>query len=340
MSHYNTQPKRPPSGGRVYVDNEGVLDEIIQEAEMLSPNCRHARARCVAVNPEDSMNFESREATRLKNIEHYKEVSRRVELDAHKSIELAMKKKQKAREQRFETLTNDILDAKDLLDSIDESIALQDEAARNKTRRQFEDWNTNVHGKIQGEILQKVDSKSYKQLNKERNTDYSKFLNITNRKSAIFRDIIIESEYDPLEPNRRSIKAQTGKMKDPTLMILQKHEDENGTLVKKKKTKLGRDSLNVELWASGQIEATPYGRFNKMMGIADGEGSESGRSTQKAVSSTMRSAVNFDHFNYPKDKASLDAEMPKGKRIIEPFRDKSEPKVTKPTGHPDTGWMF
>ncbi|CAM9328067.1 unnamed protein product, partial [Ectocarpus fasciculatus] len=255
--------------------------------------------------------------TRQKNLEHYKEISRRTEMDAKKAIERSIKNKHKKQEQKFDTLTRDIVEAKDLLDSIDESLALQDEAARNKTRRQFEDWNVNVHGKIQGEILKKLDSKGYKQLNKERNSDYEKFLSITNRKSAIFRDIIIESEYDPLEPNRRAIKAQTGKMKDPTLMILQKHEDEAGTLVKKEKTRLGRDSLNVELWASGQIEATPYGRFNKMMGIAEGEGKESGSSRSgqaAAASSTMRSAVQFDHFNYPRDKASLDAEMPKGKR--------------------------
>ena len=33
-----------------------------------------------------------------------------------------------------------------------------------------------------------------KALNKKKNEDYEKFLAITNRKPAIFRDIIIESE--------------------------------------------------------------------------------------------------------------------------------------------------
>jgi hypothetical protein len=36
-----------------------------------------------------------------------------------------------------------------------------------------------------------MDSKA---LNRKKNEDYEKFLNITNRKPAIFRDIIIESE--------------------------------------------------------------------------------------------------------------------------------------------------
>ena len=33
-----------------------------------------------------------------------------------------------------------------------------------------------------------------KELNRQKNRDYDTFLNITNRKPAIFRDIIIESE--------------------------------------------------------------------------------------------------------------------------------------------------
>jgi Zn-dependent peptidase ImmA (M78 family) len=33
-----------------------------------------------------------------------------------------------------------------------------------------------------------------KELNRKKNEDYEKFLSITNRKPAIFRDIIIESE--------------------------------------------------------------------------------------------------------------------------------------------------
>ena len=38
-----------------------------------------------------------------------------------------------------------------------------------------------------------------KELNRQKNEDYDKFLNITNRKPAIFRDIIIESECTLIE---------------------------------------------------------------------------------------------------------------------------------------------
>jgi hypothetical protein len=100
-------------------------------------------------------------------------------------------------------------------------------------------------------------------------------LDITNKKSAIFRDIIIESEYDPLEPNRRAIKARTGKLKDPTLHILQKTVDEMVMLDpdygKSGENRGGKYTLPTEMWASGKIEATPHGRFGKMMASANNE---------------------------------------------------------------------
>lgn len=173
-----------------------------------------------------------------------------------------------------------------------------------------------------------------KELNKKKNDDYDKFLSITNKKAAIFRDIIIESECksillqlyfifnqlfftdDPLEPNRRCVKAKTKKLKDPVDISAQKAEEEasmlQGGVVKSRKP-LCKETLNVELWASGQIEATPYGTFAKIMekarntGFAENEGSNK--------SATLRSHIAFDHYTYPKGKAAIDAEMPKGKRI-------------------------
>lgn len=179
---------------------------------------------------------------------------------------------------------------------------------KNKTRRQFDDWNANVHGAIQKKISQKVDKLDGKSLNKSRNDDFEKFLNITNRKSAIFNDIIIESEYDPLEPNRRCIKAKAGYLKDPVKIDAQKAESESNMLgLKRPKQKLGKDTLPVELWRSGQIEATPYGSFAKLM--------DSAGSNKQKKNQTMQSKVPFDHFSFPKGKEAIDKEMPRGKRI-------------------------
>jgi hypothetical protein len=46
----------------------------------------------------------------------------------------------------------------------------------------------------QKKIAASINAMDTKALNRRKNEDYEKFLNITNRKPAIFRDIIIESE--------------------------------------------------------------------------------------------------------------------------------------------------
>jgi hypothetical protein len=74
--------------------------------------------------------------------------------------------------------------------------------------RQFEEWNTEVYGKLAGRVADQLDCMAPDRLNRRRNKEYQKFLDTTNSKGAIFRDIIIESEYDPLEPNRNCIKVR------------------------------------------------------------------------------------------------------------------------------------
>jgi hypothetical protein len=128
---------------------------------------------------------------------------------------------------------------------------------------------------------------------------------------------------DPLEPNRRSLKAKTGKLYDPVKISAMKAEteasmlDDETTIKSKKPHQLGKETLAVELWASGQIEATPYGTFAKMMNKKRDSGGNSDATTPtgQGKSATLRSNITFDHFNYPKGKAAIDTEMPKGKRI-------------------------
>jgi hypothetical protein len=49
----------------------------------------------------------------------------------------------------FPVLLDRVDDANKFLDTIEKEMILANEAKNNKIRRQYEDWNTNVHGKIQ-----------------------------------------------------------------------------------------------------------------------------------------------------------------------------------------------
>lgn len=148
-----------------------------------------------------------------------------------------------------------------------------------------------------------------RQLNHTKNQDYQKYLNITNRKAAIFRDTIIEGEYDPLEVNRRSIHIKMPILKDPTNIYTQKKTMELAILdidhlLDMKKPVYCKYTLPTHLWLAGKIESTPYGlaRARTNIGVS-------------AINSARhKSKVEFDHFDYPIGAASVDAERPRGKR--------------------------
>lgn len=54
-------------------------------------------------------------------------------------------------------------------------------------------------------------------------------------------------EYDPLEPNRRAVKAKVGRLCDPCSRVLDKRAEENGMLVDKGK---GGGLVQGEVWCS------------------------------------------------------------------------------------------
>jgi len=223
---------------------------------------------------------------------------------------LALQKEQS--EKRLGMLSGRVQESTKFLDKVDKELELVDETKRTKTRRQFEDWNSNVHGHIQRTISKEVNKIDAKDLHAKKNQDYNKFLEITNRKPCIFRDIIIEAEYDPLEVNRAGLRAKTPKLKDPTQIDAQKAESENAMLPPKgdgSRPKLCKETLPVVMWAKEKIGATPYGMFAEMMGGGE-------KVVSEIAGKRSKSSVQFDDFNFPtgaEGRKAVSAEMPPGK---------------------------
>jgi hypothetical protein len=206
-------------------------------------------------------------------------------------------------------LESSISECMEFLDGIDRSMSTHEETMQHRKRQQFEQWNKNVFGEIQSQVVDVIGKIDSRELNRLKNEDYQKYLDITNRKSAIFRDTIIEGEYDPLEVNRRAPKLNLPILKDPTNVYAQKKAVEAAMLdvdhlLTKKQPVYGKYTLPTELWAAGKIEATPFGVTRARTGATG--------SAMNAM--THRSKIQFDHFDFPRGKQALDAEMPLGKR--------------------------
>ena len=112
-----------------------------------------------------------------------------------------------------------------------------------------------------------LNKKTHGQVNKFHREEYQKFLETAGKKGALFRDIIIESEYDPMTINRECIKYKLGKVNDPTRCMLEKREEELRMINPDASIKScsGRDTLDVMQWGTGKVESTPHGYFARLM---------------------------------------------------------------------------
>ena len=147
-------------------------------------------------------------------------------------------------------------------------------------------------------------------------------------KGAIFRDIIIESEYDPLEPNRNCIKVRTEGLRDPVKRVLDKHHEETSMLddgskaagdddlggkakakTRRRPKPVVRETLDITSWGAGKIEATPHGYFAKLMDDSAKPDPEA-----KTTSKTFDSQIPFDHYNVATGPDATSSEFPVGKR--------------------------
>ena len=247
---------------------------------------------------------------------------------AHEQIQKALALQRELQDKKLGALSAKVKESTSFLDQVDRELDLVNETNRTKTRRQFEEWNQNVHGNIQRSIAKKLDKVDKRDLHAKKLHDYQLFLDITNRKASIFRDIIIEAEYDPLEPNRSSIRAKTPKLKDPTQIDAQKADSEGGMLPPKgdgSKPKLCKETLPVPLWSKEKIGSTPYGMFAEMM-------EDQKETSELASRRRTKSSITWDDFNYVRG--------PEGRRVVEQEMPKGKPRDRKVYANPGAVYPF
>ncbi|CAM9490731.1 unnamed protein product, partial [Chrysoparadoxa australica] len=284
----------PPFRVRVF-NQEGwreATSEQNQAAGRSFPNLDSRSKLSSLANTDDRGSKNSR-----RRFEHYKEEASRREEEHHKRAEALQAGKLAEREASFSRLTNSVNEGRAFIDELDHTLAVADEAERSRKLKQYGEWNENVYGRIQASINKQVDAMDSKSLNERKRTHYQKFLDTTSRKAALFRDIIIESEYDPLAPNREAIKATVHSLCDPTTRVLDKYAEENMALEGKGEAggvALGRPMMDVEQWGAGKVEDTPIG-FMARLETAGKEHAKGGAAP--ALSNTYASTFKLDHYN-------------------------------------------
>ena len=139
------------NGGRVYVEKSGVLDDLISTG--IDYN-KPRRYKTEVIDKADKSSYSpNRSFANSSILTNESQYQPKPKLDLKKNTDVSFKTLADAERERKDKMFPVILDRVDqasvALDDIEREMTLFTEAKNNKIRRQYEDWNTNVHGKIQ-----------------------------------------------------------------------------------------------------------------------------------------------------------------------------------------------
>jgi hypothetical protein len=224
-----------------------------------------------------------------------------------------IKRDDRRREEKFVKGYQSLMEGQELGDVMDAQADVIIGTERRKRQMEYRQWKEEVSDVIADNIAKRLEARPYHTINERKRAEFQQFLDMTNVKGNIFRDIIIESEYDPLEANRQGIKCNLKRFNmDPTRRAVERPRDEKAVLSEALAAEgthmsdWGRDSLDNTLWGDLLIKSTPHGHFSKLMARKD---------PNKPVPKSMQLTHVMDrHFDRDIGHEITDSEFPLGKR--------------------------
>lgn len=167
--------------------------------------------------------------------------------------------------------------AQGVVADIDQMLRLKDIEFVRRANAHCKHWNEEVYEKIAEQVdhqLRKREaSGAYNTRWRHAQDEYLRTL--AKKEPGVFRDIILEEEYDPLMTANANIRYKSSRLnrRDPLKAELIKHEREARMVPGSQASTLaasakahgghGRECLDVKEWAN--LEGTPFGHFNKVL---------------------------------------------------------------------------
>lgn len=260
------------SQDRIKVHNAEWFVETMQAADWSSPGEGVERApRLVPKgrkNGRDDMVAKQREAFFEKQSVREKEFQMKFEV-AKKEAERKHQERHLHREAQFEERFKNFVERnKTLVQEVDGAIQADVAWRQRKKERLFNEWTTNVFQPMQDQLNEQLAGLTDKAISERRREMFEKFLYESNRKAnGLFRDIIIESDYDPLlQSQQATLKYKPVSMADdPTKNRATRELGDrmaSGLLKlapEDERQKVQRGTVPVEMW--DRMESTPHGRY-------------------------------------------------------------------------------
>ena len=298
LAEMAANPGFPPEGGKVRCHNTEAMKDLLDAVDWSPAGTGYPRAPAVvvkrSVDDKRARAEKSREAFMEKQSVREKEFLMKFEV-AKKEAERRLKEKAATKEREFEERFKAFQERNsELIRSVDGAIAADEAWRTRKQERLFNEWSAKVFQPMQDQINAQLASISDSEVEERRRAMFQSFLDESNRKTnGLFRDIIIESDYDPLAQAQQSTMRykKSSIADDPTKNRATREMGDrlaSGLLRElpgDPRLKHKRNEVPVQLWAT--MDATPHGRYNQ---VIDGPAKKPGFNASHVV---------LDHYNVP-----------------------------------------
>ena len=149
---------------------------------------------------------------------------------------------------------------------LDKFLLLHEQVKFKKCKELHAEYEHEVRDKIQSQVDKKVSARHIKDTRKTRRQLMQDYIDTSNRKGGVlYRDIIIESEYDPLSAHNNPITFNPKVERDPCKLELRMHaEPLSEARPPPEFSKLGQPQPRMDVKYWDHMDATPYGRMGRL----------------------------------------------------------------------------
>jgi len=231
---------------------------------------------------------------------------------------------------------------------VDDFLRIQHGKMFNQKKELHNKWTEQVYYKIQKQIADRVGAINNEELNERLNSLFQKYIDTSGTK-MVFRDIIIESEYDPLENKKHTVRVDAeprsstrwdgiiDPLNEQIEKVMEIHQGDGKEIpISHQGSCPGKNTLPVVEWETGKIEATPHGFAAKLFDKAKQESKLSDEEKAKRAARNL-SCLNdgvLDHYDYPRTKEAVLMELPKGKKCFPGWKPNgADPSPSDPISH-------
>jgi hypothetical protein len=150
--------------------------------------------------------------------------------DREVRLKESIRKRAQMEEQKFKSQRAELEATRPHADAVAQFIADHEDRERRKQKSLYAEWEQNVFKPVQDQIQAKLGEVNSAEIAKRRMALFQEFIDQTNQKDGLFRDIIIESEYNPLKAHAHTIRYDMSKIHDPCKHDLMKAKEEKSLM--------------------------------------------------------------------------------------------------------------